>query len=149
MYSKKLMAGWGEMDFNSHMRNTAYLDKSADIRMMFLRDHGFAVEKFAELRFGSIVMKDELEYFREISLLEEFKVTLMIAGLSDDGSRLLLRNEFFRNDGKLAARVTSMGGWLSLKDRKLIIPPDDLLAVLTSLAKTDDFRILPSSIKKG
>jgi acyl-CoA thioester hydrolase len=23
------VAGWGDMDFNSHMRNTAYLDKVA------------------------------------------------------------------------------------------------------------------------
>jgi acyl-CoA thioester hydrolase len=29
MYEKKLLAGWGDMDFNAHMRNTAYLDKSA------------------------------------------------------------------------------------------------------------------------
>ena len=35
MYEKDFTAGWGDMDFNSHMRNTAYLDKSADIRMMF------------------------------------------------------------------------------------------------------------------
>ena len=30
MYSKILLAGWADMDFNSHMRNTAFLDKSAD-----------------------------------------------------------------------------------------------------------------------
>jgi acyl-CoA thioester hydrolase len=29
MYVKTLFAGWGDMDFNAHMRNTAYLDKSA------------------------------------------------------------------------------------------------------------------------
>ena len=35
MFEKRLVAGWGDMDFNSHMRNTAFLDKSADVRMMF------------------------------------------------------------------------------------------------------------------
>ena len=29
MYSKTLFAGWGDMDFNSHMKNTAFLDKAA------------------------------------------------------------------------------------------------------------------------
>ena len=35
MFQKTLVAGWGDMDFNAHMRNTAYLDTSADVRMMY------------------------------------------------------------------------------------------------------------------
>lgn len=27
MYEQTLHAGWGDMDFNAHMRNTAFLDK--------------------------------------------------------------------------------------------------------------------------
>jgi hypothetical protein len=41
-------------------------------------------------------MKDEIEYFREVHLLEEFNVDLAIAGLAEDGSRFILRNGFFR-----------------------------------------------------
>ena len=41
MYSKQVLAGWGDMDFNSHMRNTAFLDKAADVRMMFFAENGF------------------------------------------------------------------------------------------------------------
>ena len=57
MYEKKLMAGWGDMDFNSHMRNTAYLDKSADVRMMYFADCGFPMSEFMRLRLGPIIMK--------------------------------------------------------------------------------------------
>ena len=35
MRSKTLYAGRGEMDFNRHMKDTAILDKAADIRMLF------------------------------------------------------------------------------------------------------------------
>lgn len=52
MYRKTLYAGWRDMDFNSHMRNTAYLDKAADVRQMFLIEHGFPVEEFARRRIG-------------------------------------------------------------------------------------------------
>ncbi len=48
MYSKTLYAGWGDMDFNSHMRNTAYLDKTADVRQMFLIENGFPMEEFID-----------------------------------------------------------------------------------------------------
>src|SRR5688572_33437281 len=97
------------MDFNSHMRNTSFLDKSADVRMMFFSEHGFPIDEFIRRKIGPVIMKDECEYFREIRLLEELRVTLVIAGLARDGSRFLFRNEFWRADQKVVAKVTSTG----------------------------------------
>jgi len=135
------------MDFNSHMRNTAFLDKSADVRMMFFSENGFPMDEFIRRKIGPVIMKDEVEYFKEVRLLEELRVTLAVAGLAEDGSRFLIRNEFWRADEKLAAKVTSAGGWLDQSIRKLVVPPEALLAALQSLPQTDDFRILSSSIK--
>jgi acyl-CoA thioester hydrolase len=147
VYTKTLYAGWADMDFNSHMKNTAYLDKTADVRQMFLIEHGFPVEEFLRLKIGPVIMKDELEYFKEVRLQQEITVTYALAGHALDGSRFLLRHEIFRPDGKLSARVTSTGGWLNLADRKLVAPPPALLAAMNSLEKTSDFIVLPSSIK--
>jgi acyl-CoA thioester hydrolase len=147
MFEKKLMAGWGDMDFNSHMRNTAFLDKAGDVRMLFLSEHGFPMSEFMRLKIGPVVMKDEIAYFKEVLLLEEITVTLGVAGLSADGSRWSLSTDIIRPDGKLAARVTSTGGWLDLAARKLIAPPPALLATWQSLQKTDDFQELATSIK--
>jgi acyl-CoA thioester hydrolase len=148
MYSKKLYAGWADMDFNAHMKNTAYLDKAADVRQMFLIEHGFPVEEFLRLRIGPVVMKDEVEYFKEVGLQQEITVTYALAGHAPDGSRFLLRHEVFRSDGKLSARVTSAGGWLDLAERKLVAPPPALLAAMLLLEKTSDFAVMPSSIKR-
>jgi acyl-CoA thioester hydrolase len=147
MYMKTLYAGWADMDFNSHMKNTAYLDKTADVRQMFLLDNGFPLEEFLRLRIGPVVMKDEVEYFREVRLQQEITVTYALAGHATDGSRFLLRHEVFRPDGKLSARVTSAGGWLDLAARRLVAPPPALLAVMNLLERTADFVVLPSSIK--
>lgn len=147
MYAKTLYAGWADMDFNSHMKNTAYLDKAADVRQMFLIDHGFPMEEFLRLRIGPVVRRDEVEYFNEVGLQQQITVTYALAGHAEDGSRFLLRHEIFRADGKLSARVTSAGGWLNLAERKLMVPPPALLAAMNSLEKTDDFTVLPSSIK--
>ncbi len=148
MYSKTLFAGWGDMDFNSHMKNTAFLDKSADVRMLFFSENGFPMSEFSRLKLGPVIMKDELEYQKEVGLLQEITVTLAIAGLAPDGSRFLMRNEFLRPDGKLCAKVTSAGGWLDLAARKLVAPPEALLAALQSLPQTSDFTTLPSSVKE-
>lgn len=147
MFEKKLFAGWGDMDFNSHMKNTAYLDKSGDVRMLFFAENGFPMAEFSRLRIGPVVMKDEVEYYKEINLLDEIRASLAIAGLSKDGSRFIIRNEFYRPDGKLAAKVTSTGGWMDLNARKLTVPPDGLLKAMRSLPVTNDFMELNSSIK--
>lgn len=145
MFEKQMMAGWGDMDFNSHMRNTAFLDKSADLRMLFFAEHGFPMNEFMRQKIGPVIQKDEIEYFKEVRLLEELRVTLSLAGMAADGSRFLMRNEFWRADSKLVAKVTSTGGWLDLSLRKLTVPPDALLTALLSLPQTEDFQNLKSS----
>lgn len=149
MYKKSMMAGWSDMDFNSHMKNTAYLDKSSDCRMMYFADSGYPMSEFSRIRLGPVVKQDSIEYFSEINLLEEFNVTLSLAGLSEDGSRFLLRNDFYRNNGKLAARVKSFGGWLDLSKRKLVIPSHALKEALNKLDKTEDFHVMTSSINSA
>lgn len=146
MYEETLYAGWGDMDFNSHMGNTAYLNKSGDVRMKFFAAHNFPMREFLKLNVGPVIQTDEIVYFKEIHLLEEFRITLSMAGLSSDGSRFIMRNEFLRADGKLAARVTSAGGWLDLNKRILIEPPQQLLKAMKALHRTADFQLLDSSI---
>ena len=124
MYTKTLYAGWADMDFNSHMKNTAYLDKTADVRQMFLAEHGFPVEEFLRLKIGPVVIKDEVEYFKEVGLQQEITVTYVLAGHAPDGSRFLLRHEIFRPHGRLIA------------------PPPNLLAAMNALDKTSDFKVL-------
>lgn len=141
-FERMLYARWGDMDFNGHMKNTAYLDASADVRMMYFAEHGFSMREFERLRFGPVILKDELEYFRELRLLEPVKVTLEADGLSEDGVRFRLRNEFFREDGTKVARVTSNGGWLDLNARKMKPPPEELKRLLEELSRTDGFQFL-------
>lgn len=146
MYEKTLYAGWGDMDFNSHMRNTAYLDKSADVRMLFFSESGFPMSEFVRRSMGPVITRDELQYFKEVALLQPLQVTLAIAAMSEDGSRWSMQNEF-HCDGKLAARVTSEGGWLDLKARRFAIPPPELLIALRTLPRTESFQSLPSRIR--
>lgn len=69
MFSKTPFASWADMNFNAHMKNTAFLDKSADVRRMFLSQNGFPMSEFLRLGLGSAIMKDEVEYRTEVRLL--------------------------------------------------------------------------------
>jgi len=110
--------------------------------------HSREVINFEKLRIGPVVMKDELLYFRELRLLEDFEVCLLISGMSEDGSRFRFQNDFYRADGKMAASVTTTAGWLDLMTRKLIKPPHNLFEAMNRLAKTDNFECLPNSSYK-
>jgi acyl-CoA thioester hydrolase len=146
LFTKTFFIRWGDMDFNAHMRNTAYLDTSADVRLLFFDEHGFSVREFERLGLGPVMMRDEIEYFSELRLLDRVTVSLMMAGLSADASRFRIRNEFSKEDGKLVARVSSTGGWLDLSKRKLTLPPEKLAEVLRNITKSQDFAELPSSV---
>ncbi len=147
MFEKVLVAGWRDMDYNSHMANTAYLDRAADVRMMYFAENGFTAADMLRMKIGPVIMKDEIEYYREVTLLQEIRVQLAIAGLAPDGSRFMLRNEFAHVDGTRCAAITSTGGWLDLNIRKLIAPPEALRAAMEALPKVEGFRELKSSVK--
>ncbi len=147
VFERQVLVGWGDMDLNGHMRNTAYLDKAVDVRMLYFAAHGFPMSEFMRLRIGPIAMRDEAEYYREARLLDELRVTVALAGLAEDGSRFVVRNEFYHADGRLAARISTTSAWLDLANRRLISPPTELLEVLQATPKTDDFRQLPASAK--
>jgi acyl-CoA thioester hydrolase len=147
-FERSFHVAWAHLDANGHMANTAYLDICVDVRFAYFASQGFGPADFAKLRLGPVVSRDEVDYYRELNLLDPIRVSLVMAGLSDDASRFRIRNEIFRDDGQLAARVTSAGGWLDLNARKLIAPPETLANALRALDRTDDFETLESSVRK-
>ena len=144
---QKFLAGWADMDWNSHMANTAYLNKVVDARVLMLAQKGFPIDEFIRLRLGVVVMKDEVEYRREVKWMDEIGITFSLAGLAPDGSRFKVVNDILNAEGALCARVTTIGGFMDLDTRKLVAPPAAVLAAYQSLPRTEDYADLPSSIK--
>ena len=148
-YVKEFLAGWGTMDFNGHMGNTAYLNLAADVRMAFLADHGFPPAELRRLAIGPVVKQEEIEYVREIGLHEKVTVTYAVLAMSADGARFTIENEIFSSNGERAAVVRSTGGWLDLRARKLVPPPKDLFAAFAQVPKAPGFVELPARPKRA
>jgi len=148
IFKKQFEAGWRDVDPNGHVANMVYLEYAVDTRVAFFASQHFLPEDFHRLGFGPVIKTDFVEYFREVKMLDKITVTMENGGNSEDGSRFRVINNFYKADGTHAARVTSIGGWLGLKERKLIEPPDILKAAWRELAKTDDFEELKSSVRR-
>jgi acyl-CoA thioester hydrolase len=86
-FERRFQVGWNHLDANRHMANTAYLEMAANVRIMYFAAAGSPPEAFAEHQVGPVIKREELEYFRELRLLDEVRVTLLQAGLSEDASR--------------------------------------------------------------
>ena len=147
-FEKKFEVGWRDVDPNGHVANMAYLEYAVDTRIAFFDSCGFPPKNFMQHGFGPVIKSDLVEYYREALMLEELTVTIENGGFSEDGSRFRVINTIYKKDKTPAARVTSIGGWLSLRERKLIVPPDSIFEAWQKLPRTEDYEVLNSSIKR-
>ncbi len=148
LLEKQFEAGWRDVDMNGHVANTTFLELAVDMRVAFFDSCGFRPQDFLKYGFGPVVKTDLVEYFREVLMLERITLTIENGGFAPDGSRFRVVNSIYKEGRVLAVRVTTVGGWLSFKERKLIEPPDILKRAWSQLPRTEDFQELASSLRK-
>ena len=135
----QIRSRWGEIDSNGHMRNVAFLDISANSRMEFFIANGYTLMEFFGAGLGPVVLKDEIEYKREVRLGEDLTVTNELAGMSVDNTRFIFRNQFIKANGKLACKISSLVAFFDIATRKTIAPPENLMRAILSLPRSEDF----------
>jgi len=143
-FEEKFSVRWADLDANRHVRNTIFSEFATHSRFQMLETHGFPQERFESLRFGPVMVREEIRYRRELVFGEEISVNVRVAGLSEDGSQWRVHQEVARADRKQAAMLTIDGAWIHLDSRKLIVPPAELIALLQNLPQADDYEVLKS-----
>ncbi len=139
---------WADLDGNRHLRNTAFSEYASHTRFQLLAVHGFSPEKLQALRFGPIMLREEIRYRREVLFGDTLNVDVSCAGLSADGSHWCVRQEIRRSDGKSAAILTVQGGWIDLDSRTAGAPTGELSSVLQRLPRMKNFEELPSLMRR-
>ena len=124
---------WADMDPNGHMRHSAYADYAADQRVAQLASWGYDVARFAQLRLGPILFREETKFLKEVSIGEEIRVDSQLVRASPDGARWTIVHTLYKADGRVAATVTVDGAWLDLDRRKLTVPPAELAAAFATM----------------
>lgn len=140
---------WADLDANRHVRNTIFSEFATHTRFRLLEANGFPQARFESLHFGPVMFREEIRYRRELVFGDEATVSVIAAGLSDDGSQWRVHQEVTRADGKQAAVLRIDGAWIDLDSRRLIAPPSDLLDLLRSLPRTEDFEVLRSVVRSA
>lgn len=133
---------WGDLDANVHLRNTAYLDYSAQTRFLYLKVNGFTPADFRNAGIGPVVLLEQITYHKELGFLENFSVTMELGGLSEDGAKFIMVNRFFKADGRLAAEVATRGAWFDLNARRVKAPPQALNEAMLRMVRSEQFEAL-------
>jgi acyl-CoA thioester hydrolase len=141
-YAKTFTVRWADCDANGHMRNTAYSEYGIDVRMAWLSEAGFGFEAMSGAGFGPVILREEVDFFRELKMGEPVRVDLTQLGLSPDGGRWRLQHELWKADGTKASRIVILGGFLDLVKRKLVAPPEPLARLFATLEKAEGWEEL-------
>lgn len=137
---------WSDLDANRHVKNTVFSEFATHTRFRLLESHGFDQARFEQLRFGPVMLREEIRYRRELAFGDDVVVNVLFSGLSEDGSAWRVQQEVSRA-GKQAAVLTLDGAWLHLDSRKLIAPPPELLELLRGLPRVGSFEVLRSMLR--
>ena len=139
---------WGDLDPIGHLRTAVYTDLAIDAQFKLLDRIGYSTVGLSELEYGPVVLRQESRYYNEVRFGDLVVDTLSLAGLSEDGSRWILRHDFMRSDGEKAAMLKVEGTWIDLQTRDAIVPSEDLVSANGRLPKAKNFRELRSLVRK-
>jgi acyl-CoA thioester hydrolase len=143
-YAMTFTVRWANCDANGHMRNTAYSEYAIDVRVTYLDAQGWGFEQFRTSGFGPVLLREEIDYLRELKMNETVEVDMKLLGLSADGSRFRIQHDFTRGDGKPCARLIVDGGWMDMRTRRLAPPPDGLARALAGSPRAVGYAELPA-----
>ncbi len=142
MYFKEFEIRWNDLDANRHLANAAYINFMSHTRMGFLIENGFTQQELAKHNMGPVVFYEHVYYFKEAFLGKPVRVSLEVAGLSEDGMFFEFLHNFYDIHGKNFASCEIMGAWIDLKTRQLIGLPTVFNDILRNVPRAKSFKIL-------
>lgn len=145
MFFKEFEIRWSDLDANRHLANSAYINFMSHTRMDFLGQLGFDQKSMGRHNIGPVVFYEHMYYFKEVFPGRPIKVSLGFKGMSENGMFFEFQHDFYDDKGKNFARCEMMGGWMGLKERKLIALPEEFLDAFARIDKAEGFKTLTRS----
>jgi len=142
-FSQPVGVRWADLDPNGHVRHSVYYDWGAMVRLAYLETKGVGVSWLSANAIGPVLFREEARFLREIRFGDQVEVDLRLAGTSLDGRKWRIRHRLLRGSEELAL-IEVDGAWLDLRVRKIVTPPEALVAAFPDSLRSEDFVVLPS-----
>lgn len=139
VFEMPLQIRWSDLDPNFHLRHSVYYDWAAMCRMEFLIKNGLTPALMQRLQFGPIIFREEAVFRKEVKYGDIISINLLLMKGRRDYSRWTISHEIKKEDSTLCAIVTIDGAWLNVAERKLFIPPQEVVQVFQQMPPGDHF----------
>ena len=138
-HEQKIAVQWRDIDYNQHVRHSAYFDYAAQTRIRFFQKVGFDMTRLGQAKVGPIIFHEECTFLREIKLEDTITIVLKQGNIPENGDRWTLHHELINQHGKTVAHISVKGAWMHLDERKLTKPPQALISALRALPQGEAF----------
>ena len=139
MFERSYEVIWADLDANAHMRHTAYMDYAAQVRLAWLQEMGFSIERLQQAGVGPVLFSESTRYMKEVRGGERITVGFELIGLSANRKHWRMRQPITKHGGETAAIVEVQGAWLDLKARRVAPPPTELLEAVERWPRAADY----------
>lgn len=140
VYEMPLQIRWSDLDPNFHLRHSVYYDWAAMCRIDYLKGKGLTPAIMQKMNFGPIIFREEAVFRKEIKYGEELSINLKLIKGRRDYSRWTIAHEIKKSGETLCAVITIDGAWLNVIERKLFIPPAEVVQVFQQMPVDDSFQ---------
>ena len=110
-----------ELDSQGHLNSAVYHQYGDHARWECLRAAGISLDELIATGIGPVTLENTIRYHCELRAGDE--VDISCAFDWGEGRTFRTRQELRRADGALAADITSLGGLMDLKERRLVPDP--------------------------
>ncbi|WP_214322045.1 acyl-CoA thioesterase [Nonomuraea sediminis] len=112
-----------ELDTQGHLNNAVYQQYGDHARWECLRAAGISVDDLLATGVGPVTLENTIRFRQELRGGDEVDVTCEF--IWGEGKTMRVTQRFTRQDGVVAAELTSVGGLLDLTRRRLVDHPAD------------------------
>ncbi|MBL7732834.1 MAG: acyl-CoA thioesterase [Chitinophagaceae bacterium] len=138
-FSMPVQVRWSDLDPNFHLRHSVYYDWAAMCRMNYLTIHGLTPAVMQQHRFGPIIFREECVFYKEIKYGDAVTINMNLLKGKKDYSRWTIQHEIKKQEDILCAKVSIDGAWLNIVERKLFIPPAEVVTVFSQMPLSEGF----------
>jgi len=136
-FQQNIQVRWSDLDPNGHVRHSAYYDYGAQVRIAYLQKNSWMKTN----GIGPVLFREEAKFYRELGSGDELVIDMRMSGLSEDQRKWSMHHRILRGK-KLCATIDIDGGWLNLKTRRIVPPPEELVKQFGMLERTENFQVI-------
>ncbi|MFF4346857.1 acyl-CoA thioesterase [Streptomyces sp. NPDC001530] len=119
-----------ETDVLGHLNQSVYLQYAEHARWSMLQAAGVGQNELIGKGVGPVALETTVRYLRELRAGDEVEVTCGFVW--GEGKTFRFAQTIRKTDGTVAAELTTVGGLLDLKERRLVADPREVFKALAS-----------------